>query len=253
MIPPPDSHSTQARVCVVGASNAEWAGQRGRADVQAAAATRLGAAVTLFNENPDSPSDAAKAVLASADVALLNSELSEATLTRIADMSKGLGVTVTLHASEGRKLSRDLLCLVDLLIVNEQHAPALLGEPALAFDETPASHDELRALFQQLGVRTVVATLGPRGAWFLHDRSSRFVPAYSVTPIDPSGAGDAFVGVFSARWAEHLVGGLIDEPAVHDIACWACAAGALATTKHGVIDALPCRSEVIAKLRAIRA
>ncbi len=256
MTPPPYEHSTQARVCVVRESNAERERLAGRAEVQASAATRLGAAVSILHENLEQPDHLAKAVLAktmlaSADVALLGSKLSDATLTRMADLAKSLGVTVVVHVPVGRKLARDLLCLVDVLIVSEQHAPALLGEPRLAFEENLASHDERRALVQQLGVRTVVTTLGPRGAWFLHERASRFVLAYPVTPIDPTGAGDAFVGVFAARWAEHQVGGLVDEPAVHDIVCWACAAGALATIKPGVIDSLPIRSEVVAVLRAI--
>lgn len=251
MTPPPDEHRTPPRVCVVIAPGAERENRPSPAEVQAAAADRLGAAVSIVHDSFETQAQAAKPTLASADLAILSLESPEAILTRIADLAKGLGVTVALHISAGRRVSRDLLCLVDVLIVSEPHAPALVGEASLAFDEHPGPHDERRALFQQLGVRTVVVTLGERGAWFLHERSSRFVPAYPAVLTDPSGAGDAFVGTFAARWAEHQVGGLIDEASVHDTVCWACAAGALATTKRGAIEALPSRSEVIAMLRAI--
>ncbi len=251
MTPPPDEHRTPARVCVLIPSGAEQENHPSPAEVQAAAAARLGAAVSVLRESLKATAQAAKPTLAIADVALLSLESPEAALTQFADLAKALGVTVALHISAGRRVSRDLLCLIDILIVGEPHAPGLVGETSLNFDEQPGPHDDLRARFQQLGVRTVVVTLGKHGAWFLHERSSRFVPAYPAIPTDPSGAGDAFVGTFAARWAEHQVGGIIDEASVHDTVCWACAAGALTTTKPGAIAALPSRSEVIAKLRAI--
>lgn len=251
MTPPPDEHGTGARVCVVSETNAEQMGECARADVQAAAATRMGATVSTLNGDLDSADRSVRDSVSMADVVLLNLDGLEKPLASLAGLAKSQGVTIALRAAQGRRLSRDLLCLADVLIVSERHAPALLGEPEVVFDENSAAHDEPRSLVQQLGVRTVVVTLGPRGAWFLHERSSRFVPAYVVSPADPSGAGSAFVGTFVARFAEHQIGGTIDESAVHDTACWACAAGALATTKPGLIDSLPSRSEVVARLRTI--
>ena len=78
------------------------------------------------------------------------------------------------------------------------------------------------------------------------------MPATSVTPIDTVGAGDAFCGALATRLAEHQINSGrdgLDHLAVMDAVCWACAAGALATTKPGAIPSLPTRAEVLNLLR----
>src|SRR5262249_2439422 len=48
--------------------------------------------------------------------------------------------------------------------------------------------------------RLVVLTLGSQGAAVFEPGLARLVPAPHVDPVDTTGAGDAFVGVFLALW-----------------------------------------------------
>lgn len=71
--------------------------------------------------------------------------------------------------------------------------------------------------------RIVAVFTGPEGK--LH------VPAFPVKAVDSTGAGDAFIAAFAAGWAK----GIDIERSLR----YACAAGALATTRVGAQAALP--------------
>jgi fructokinase len=94
----------------------------------------------------------------------------------------------------------------------------------------------------------VVLTDGARGAWFASGGASstateRFVPAFDVDAIEPTGAGDAFTAatvskLLANRW----------QSLSRDDVRFASATGALTTTRRGAIEALPILSEVEAFL-----
>jgi fructokinase len=98
----------------------------------------------------------------------------------------------------------------------------------------------------------VVLTDGARGAWFasrgqLEPLDRRFVPAFAVDAVDPTGAGDAFTSALVARliasgWRR------LDR----DDIVFAAAAGALTTTRRGAMEALPTATEVAVFLAARR-
>ncbi len=50
---------------------------------------------------------------------------------------------------------------------------------------------------QQLGPRAVVVTAGPDGAAYIYPRESGIIPAPTVSVIDTTGAGDAFLGALA--------------------------------------------------------
>jgi fructokinase len=81
----------------------------------------------------------------------------------------------------------------------------------------------------------VVLTDGARGAWFMDEHEQlRHVPAFEIEPVEPTGAGDAFTAALISR----LIARDWTMPEESDV-CFASAAGALATTKHGAMDGLP--------------
>jgi ribokinase len=85
-------------------------------------------------------------------------------------------------------------------------------------------------------VDTVVLTLGKRGALLVGEGEREFIPAFEVTPVDTTAAGDAFVGGFAVALAEGR--------SLTDAVRWGNAAGALATTKLGAQPSLPTRRAV---------
>jgi ribokinase len=122
-------------------------------------------------------------------------------------------------------------------ILNPAPAPA---EPiAPEVDYVTPNETEAAAVRDVRG--THVLTLGDRGAQLGDER----VPAFPATPVDTTGAGDAFTAAFAVALAE----GLSDIEAVR----WGCAAGAHMVEHSGVVPGLPTRVELEARLSAVPA
>lgn len=105
--------------------------------------------------------------------------------------------------------------------------------------------DGPEALLRELDrfpARFVVITDGERGAWFINRATGgelEFVPSFRVAAVEPTGAGDAFGAAIVSRLIERDW----DRLSRQDLR-FASAAGALATTKPGAMEALPTRAEI---------
>lgn len=150
------------------------------------------------------------------------------------------GAVVVLNLAPAVDLKAEQLQDVTHLSVNEFEAGLLLGVPAQrVVEDAEASARELTSLVPQ-----VVVTLGGRGAVWAQraaDGSLRSgaEPAFPVTVLDTTAAGDAFTGAFALKVAEdrEMVG-------LREAVRFANAAGALATTKPGAQPSLPTLAEV---------
>ena len=180
--------------------------------------------------------DGAEAVIADADALLLQLESPLKTVIRAAEVARAHGVTVILNPAPARSLPAELLAMVDVLIPNESETSLLTGLPVSNQAEAETAATALR----ELGVGTVILTLGERGALLAREEEAEQVPAFEVTPVDTTAAGDAFVGGFTVAMA----GGQPLAEAVR----WGNAAGALATTKLGAQPSLPTRQDLEALL-----
>jgi ribokinase len=115
-------------------------------------------------------------------------------------------------------------------------APAPPEPIAPKVDYVTPNETEVEAVRGTTG--TLVVTLGEHGARLGDD----LVHAFTATPVDTTGAGDAFTAAFAVALAE----GLSDLDAVR----WGCAAGAHMVEHPGVIPGLPTRSQLEARLQA---
>jgi ribokinase len=102
------------------------------------------------------------------------------------------------------------------VVVPNEHEVALLGG---------ADH------LLELGTKAVVVTRGSQGADLHTAAGVAHSPAFAVSPVDTTGAGDAFCGVLAAR----LAAGDPLEGALR----YALAGGALATTVAGAVPSMP--------------
>jgi fructokinase len=95
-------------------------------------------------------------------------------------------------------------------------------------------------------------TLGREGCYFDNGDFAGKVPAPPVEVIDTLGAGDAFMAGFLAGIAGSADHSIIRDPAaLPEVLRFANAVGAIATTRHGAIPALPDREQVDALLRTM--
>ena len=79
-------------------------------------------------------------------------------------------------------------------------------------------------------------TLGEKGVLIASSRGSKRIPAHEVKAVDTVGAGDAFVGAFSAAIAEDM--------SLDDAVRLGNAAAAISVTRVGAQPSLPTRQEV---------
>lgn len=91
-----------------------------------------------------------------------------------------------------------------------------------------------------LPVKAVIVTRGAEGADWIGAGGTLHVPAFSVTPVDTTGAGDCFAGSLAARLS------LGDSP--EQAMRYASAAAALQVTRLGTAGAMPTQPEVRAFL-----
>lgn len=180
--------------------------------------------------------DAARAAIAAADVLLLQLESPLETVARAAEVARAHGVRVILNPAPARALPAALLAQVDVLVPNESET-ALLANRAVT---SPAEAEAAATALRGLGVETVILTLGERGALLAREGGSTHVPAFQVTPVDTTAAGDAFVAGLAVALAE-------GQP-LPEAVRWGNAAGALATTRLGAQPSLPARQAVAALL-----
>ena len=171
--------------------------------------------------------DAAAALLANAKVVLVQLEVRLAVVQRAVELA-GHDTIVVLNPAPASELPDDVLRHVDVITPNE-HEVALLGGAA--------------ALVAR-GVANVVVTQGARGALLVTRDSETRIEPFAVTPVDTTGAGDAFCGVLSARLA--VAGGLAELALALRAAA---VGGALATQTAGAVPSLPVWSQVAAALQ----
>jgi len=171
--------------------------------------------------------DAVAGEIGAARVLVAQMEVPPASVRRAAEIATGGGTRVLLNLAPMIEVPRELLELLDPLVVNEHEAAFLLGEKVEGVDAARSAAPDLLSL----GPKSAVITLGASGVVVADGSSEAHLPAPEVEVVDTTGAGDAFVGALAAR----LAGGASLEEA----AAYAVRAGAAAVTKEGAQGALP--------------
>lgn len=81
-------------------------------------------------------------------------------------------------------------------------------------------------------------TQGAKGALVLFEKTQQLIASKAVSPVDTTGAGDAFVGGLLAKLSQYNDWQQLEV--IHSAVKWANGCGALATTQKGAMTALPC-------------
>ncbi len=187
--------------------------------------------------------EAAESVIADASVCLIHGQLPQDTIVAVLRCAEVHGTTVILNPVRPLSLTSEAepvpleYFTADIVIPN-------LYEAADIADQTTANMRTAKMIGSDLvarGVKHAVITMGRRGCMLVDRVVADHVPAFEVDTVDHTCRGDAFAGALAAYCA---VGGTMRE-AVE----FAAAAGALACTQFGSIEALPSKSDIIELLQ----
>jgi len=161
------------------------------------------------------------------DLLLVQLECPLEVVSAAIDLANAHQVPVVLNPAPAQPLEKSLLAKVDVLTPNENELMLLSGETDL---------DSSLRVLREWGVKSLVVTLGANGARVVSDEVDEHIPAYPVTAVDTTAAGDAFNGALAVALAE-------GKPLLEAVR-YGTAAGALATTRMGAQPSLPTRNAV---------
>ncbi len=105
---------------------------------------------------------------------------------------------------------------------------------------------EASAALQQMGSGIIAITLGGEGTWVSTKNTGKIVPSIEVTPVDTTGAGDAFIGCLLEQISKLPSHTQLeeDEGSLMEMVSIANKAGAITTTGYGAIDSLPDQNQL---------
>lgn len=173
-----------------------------------------------------------------AGMILMQYEIPEETIKRVIDLAAGMSIPVLWNFAPARVFDNAYLHRAEILVLNEVEAEFLAGIPVSGAEGAARAAGRLMAG----GVRTVIITLGREGAFAMSGEEHCVVPAFRVTAVDTTAAGDTFCGCLAVA----LLEGSSLERAVR----FASAAAAISVTRMGAQPSAPTRQEIDAFLQA---
>ncbi|UPJ67550.1 ribokinase [Bradyrhizobium sp. 191] len=177
--------------------------------------------------------------LLAGDVAVSQFEIPLLTIAAFFRRARAAGATTVLNPAPAQAMSRELLALVDILVLNETELGFLAGSGLSENDEAT----RIIAVARQLQARedqTICVTLGKRGVLALAGREEIAVPGRVVRALDTTGAGDCFVGALAAQ--------LADDVPLRTALAFANAAASISVQRMGAGPSMPTAAEVAAVL-----
>ncbi len=187
-----------------------------------------------------SAEDVAAPVLAKGDVAVSQFEIPQATIGAFFKRARAAGATTILNPAPAMTCGRELLELVDIMILNETELGFLAGT-ALADTDEPARFIEAARRLPTASDKIICVTLGKRGVLALVGGEPSLIAGRAVKAVDTTGAGDCFVGALAAQ--------LANGKAIRDALEYANAAASICVQRMGAAPSMPTAAEVAVVLR----
>jgi ribokinase len=190
-----------------------------------------------------SAADVAGPVLAKGDIAVSQFEIPLPAIAAFYERARAAGTTTILNPAPAIEFDRQLLDLVDILILNETELGFLTKTEFRDSDDYPRFIEAARSL-QIDKDKTICLTLGKRGVLALVNGQPLLIDGRAVKAVDTTGAGDCFVGAVAAQ----LAGG---KP-IHDALHYANMAASICVQRMGAAPSMPTVAEVEMTLSASR-
>jgi ribokinase len=186
------------------------------------------------------PEDVTAPVLASGDIAVSQFEIPLPAIAAFFRRARAAGATTILNPAPATAFGRELLDLVDILVLNETELGFLTNTAFEAADPSARFIEAARGL--QAGPNRIICiTFGKRGVLALIGGEVSTIAGRTVEAVDTTGAGDCFVGALAAQ----LAGGM----PIRDALDYANAAASICVQRMGAAPSMPTAAEVAAALR----
>lgn len=171
-------------------------------------------------------------VIKETELIILQLEMRLDVMKEVVRRAHGYGVKVMLNPAPAVKLEKEILGMLDYITPNETELSILTDMPTETDEEKVTAAKELLSY----GMKTVVVTIGRRGALIATKDKTKIVSGYRVKALDTVAAGDSFNGALAVALTE----GKTLEEAVK----FANVMGALTVTEKGAIPSLHTREQV---------
>ena len=171
-------------------------------------------------------------------LANLHPEIQINTLNQITKKPKLIVLdTMNFWIDNFRSPLNKIISMVDVISINDEEALMLTGENSI----TKAVKKIIN-----LGPKFIIVKEGHKGASLFYDEQNFFVPSFPVKEVvDPTGAGDSFIGGFVGYLAEQ---NQISIETMKNALVYACAMGSFIVEKFGSNNLINLSNESI-KLR----
>lgn len=157
----------------------------------------------------------------------------EATIEAFKLAKRQGAVTILNPAPAIKNIPQELLQLTDVITPNETESAAITGIEINEENDLKLSAAKLH----EMGVSNVVITYGDKGAYISTAVAEKLVPAFKVSAVDTTAAGDTFLGFLAGNLNKDLTN--IEQAAVI-----ASRASSIAVQRLGAQPSIPTAKEV---------
>ncbi|WP_281829950.1 MULTISPECIES: ribokinase [Lactobacillus] len=157
----------------------------------------------------------------------------EATIEAFKLAKRQGAVTILNPAPAIKNIPQELLQLTDVVTPNETESAAITGIEINEENDLKLSAAKLH----EMGVSNVVITYGDKGAYISTAVAEKLVPAFKVSAVDTTAAGDTFLGFLAGNLNKDLTN--IEQAAVI-----ASRASSIAVQRLGAQPSIPTAKEV---------
>jgi ribokinase len=176
--------------------------------------------------------DKAREAILNSEIILMQLEIPLDTVVYTAEIAYKSGKKVILNPAPAQHLPDKLLKMLYLITPNETEAELLTG----IHITDAASAEKAACILLDKGVQVVVITLGSKGALLVQENLAKLIPAFRVTAVDTTAAGDCFNGALAVAIAEGAD--------LADAIAFANKAASVSVTRMGAQASAPFRNEI---------
>lgn len=144
--------------------------------------------------------DAAADILKSVDCIVLQFEIPLETVSYTIKFARKNGIRCILNPAPAQPIDLKSVAELDYFVPNESEAETITGMPVRNVEDAKKCAQKLLGS----GMRRVIITLGANGSLLAGSDGMEHLPAFSVTSVDSTGAGDAFIGSFATFLGEGM-------------------------------------------------